>query len=171
MFGKRHLMRDGARAEALVLDKMIYASTVQTNTVTACGYQLRVQFDDGSPIEVFRRVMHREGCRADVGDLIPVRYDPSDRSKIEVDIAEVECRDQAAAERTKQNAIARGEAELRGRLTDASAVAPAAVAPADPRIGILEVSLRQAQRRGDASEIERLTAQLAQLQGDLKPGA
>ena len=114
MFGKRQLMREGTAAEALVLDKKIYASTVQTNTVTACGYQLRVQFEDGSTSEIFRRVMHREGCRAVVGELIPVRFDPADRSKIEVDIAELKARDEAEAARYKADAIARGEAELRG---------------------------------------------------------
>ena len=114
MFGKRQLMREGTAAEALVLDKKIYASTVQTNTVTACGYQLRVQFEDGSTSEIFRRVMHREGCRAVVGDLIPVRFDPADRSKVEVDIAELKARDEAEAARYKADAITRGEAELRG---------------------------------------------------------
>src|SRR5437763_7511912 len=112
MFRKRHLMRDGAKAQALVLDKKIYAQSVQSLTVTACGYQLRVQFDDGSTSEIFRRVMHRDGCTAVVGNVIPVRYDPDDRSNVEVDVAEMKAQDEAEAAQRKADAIARGEAEL-----------------------------------------------------------
>jgi hypothetical protein len=81
--------------------------------LTACGYQLRVQFDDGSTTEVFCRVMHRDGCRGMVGGLIPVRYDPEGRSKIEVDIPVLNARREATTARTKADAIARGEAALR----------------------------------------------------------
>ena len=53
---------------------------------------------------------------------------------------------------------------------------PAPTAPVDgtsvdPRVGILQVSLRQAERRGDAAEVNRLSAQLAELEGELRPGA
>jgi hypothetical protein len=41
----------------------------------------------------------------------------------------------------------------------------------DPRVGILQVSLRQAERRGDTAEVSRLSAQLAELEGGLNPGA
>ena len=48
--------------------------------------------------------------------------------------------------------------------------APIDSASLDPRVGILQVSLRQAERRGDTAEVNRLSAQLASLEGDLKPG-
>ncbi len=56
--------------------------------------------------------------------------------------------------------------------------APGAAGPrsdpaADPRIGILQVSLRQAQIRSDTDEVNRLTAKLVELEGegDPSPGA
>jgi hypothetical protein len=49
--------------------------------------------------------------------------------------------------------------------------APAAGSAVDPRVGILQVSLRQAQNRGDTSEVDHLSAMLAEVQGDLNPGA
>jgi hypothetical protein len=36
--------------------------------------------------------------------------------------------------------------------------------PENPVVGILQVSLREAQRKGDAAEVERLTAKLAEIQ-------
>ncbi len=41
----------------------------------------------------------------------------------------------------------------------------------DPRVDILQVSLRQAVRRGDIPEVKRLSTELAALEHELKPGA
>jgi len=49
--------------------------------------------------------------------------------------------------------------------------APIDTSGGDPRVAILQVSLRQAERRGDTAEVNRLSAQLAELEGELKPGA
>jgi hypothetical protein len=52
-----------------------------------------------------------------------------------------------------------------GTSVDRGAPDPAGAAPAEnPVEGILQLSLRQAQRKGDAAEVERLTAQLAEIQ-------
>ena len=49
--------------------------------------------------------------------------------------------------------------------------APVDTSTVDPRVGILQVSLRQAVRRGDTAEVTRLSAQLAELEDELSPGA
>lgn len=52
-----------------------------------------------------------------------------------------------------------------GTGVDAGAPGPVGAAPpASPLEGILQVSLRQAQRNGDAAEVERLTVKLAEIQ-------
>jgi hypothetical protein len=40
-------MREGVAAQALVLEKKVYASGVETGRADACRYRLRVRFDDG----------------------------------------------------------------------------------------------------------------------------
>jgi hypothetical protein len=111
-------MTEGAQARALVLDKTSYAVTVQTNTVTACKYDLRVRFDDGQTAETSLRVHGREVCWAAVGDLVPVRYDADDRTKIALDepAMKAQLEDRAAAAR--QRAIERGERALEGHPDD-----------------------------------------------------
>ncbi len=49
--------------------------------------------------------------------------------------------------------------------------APVDTSTVDPRVGILQVSLRQAVRRGDTAEVTRLSAQLAELEDELSPSA
>jgi hypothetical protein len=115
VFGKGKLMREGAEAQALVLDKRIYAQTVQSNTVTACNYKLRVRFDDGSTTEISRRAMSRELAWVPVGGLLPVRYDPDDRSKVELDEPALKALRTARAEEAREQAVARGEEALTGR--------------------------------------------------------
>jgi hypothetical protein len=51
--------------------------------------ELRVDFQDGSSAEISRRVGSRirnAGVDFHVGDVVSVRYDPDDRSKIEIDV-------------------------------------------------------------------------------------
>jgi hypothetical protein len=106
------LMRDGVEAQALVLEKKIYASGYSTGKTNACRYKLRVKFKDGSSAEVSRRVWRSKLARANVGDLIPVRYDPADRSKIEIDGNAMEAQRDAAAREVDEQAIAEGEQKL-----------------------------------------------------------
>jgi hypothetical protein len=76
MFNKRKARRDGGQAEALVLEKKIYAATTEGGRTNACRYQLRVKFEDGSTTEISRRVFGYTLASAGVGDIVPVRYDP-----------------------------------------------------------------------------------------------
>jgi hypothetical protein len=106
------LMRDGVEAQALVLEKKIYASGYSTGKTNACRYRLRVKFEDGSTTEVKLRVWRSKLARANVGDLIPVRYDPADHSKIEIDGKAIQAQRDAAAHEVDEQAIAEGERKL-----------------------------------------------------------
>jgi hypothetical protein len=112
MFDKHKLSRDGAEAQALVLEKKIYATEVESGMTSACRYQLRVKFEDGSTTEISRRAFGDTLASAAVGDVIPVRYDPSDRSKIELDRHAIVERQKAQARERDAAAIARGEQAL-----------------------------------------------------------
>jgi len=105
-------MREGVEAQALVLEKKVYASGMQTGRADACRYRLRVRFEDGSTTEVSRRVWGHKLAYAGVGDLIPVRYDRADRSKIVIDGPAVKAQRAARLRELKEQAIKRGEREL-----------------------------------------------------------
>jgi hypothetical protein len=107
MFDKHKLSRDGAQAQALVLEKKIYATEVESGMTSACRYDLRVKFEDGSTTEISRRAFGHTLASASVGDVIPVRYDSADRSKIELDR-------QTLVERQKAEAHDRTPRRLRG---------------------------------------------------------
>jgi uncharacterized protein DUF1707 len=117
MFDRHRLSRDGAQAQALVLDKKVYATEVGSGLASACRYQLRVRFEDGSTTEVSHRAFGDTLARAAVGEVIPVRYDPGDRSKIEIDRDAMVQSAKAQTRERNAAAIARGEAALAGSST------------------------------------------------------
>jgi hypothetical protein len=112
MFGRGKLMREGVAAQALVLEKKVYSSGVETGRADACRYRLRVRFDDGSTTEISRRVWSHGLAYALVGDLIPVRYDDADRSRIVIDRPAAKAKRAAQVRELKDRAIALGEREL-----------------------------------------------------------
>jgi hypothetical protein len=114
MFDKDKLSHDGAQAQALVLEKRVYGSEVETGRASACRYELRVRFPDGSTTEISRRVFGHTAASAAVGDLIPVRYDPADRSNLEIDRRAIAAQRDARARALEDQAIARGEQQLAG---------------------------------------------------------
>ena len=128
MFGKHKLSRDGAQAQALVIEKKIYATEVESGTTSACRYKLRVRFEDGSTIEVSRRAFGHAVASAAVGDVIPVRYDPADRSNIQLDSDALVEREKARTRDIDDRAIARGEQAL-----GLPPRAPLSLPSADPR--------------------------------------
>jgi hypothetical protein len=125
MFDKHKLSRDGAQAQALVLEKKIYATEVESGMTSACRYHLRVKFEDGSTTEISRRAFDHTLASAAVGDVIPVRYDPADRSKIELDRHAIVERQKEQARERDAAAIARGEKVL-GVSSTATPSMPAA---------------------------------------------
>lgn len=104
-----------------------------------------------------------EEYRPIAGDTVKVTFDGDHKVKFDRDVLYKHAQALKAADRTDFASIA-------GQPVGTPTPDTAAVPPDDPRIGILEVSLRQAQRRGDVAELQRLTAQLADLQRDQQPG-
>jgi hypothetical protein len=124
MFGKGKLMREGAQAQALVLDKNSWDVGEATGEVKACTYKLKVQFDDGSTAEIKRRVVNHDAAWVGVGELLPVRYDDADRTKIEVDEPALKALREQQAGELKARLVAAGERKL-AQAGGATAAGPA----------------------------------------------
>jgi hypothetical protein len=123
----RRLMREGATAHAVVLSTRpwgwVTGSVHPNNRLT-----LRVHFDDGSTTTVDRVERTRNlGMDNEVGGTLPMRYDPADRSSVEIDCAALRKRHEAWKAKQDRAAVAAAEKELaRRRRPTATTEAPPA---------------------------------------------
>jgi hypothetical protein len=109
-WGKRKLLREGAQAEAVVIG---LGGGKQSGALF--GLKLRVRFEDGSTEEVYRRVGFHGPNELPwfvVGSTVPVRYDPADHSRIELDLPALKAREEAKRSAANAEAIAAAEARL-----------------------------------------------------------
>ncbi len=87
-------MRDGAPAESIIIEATLRHP--HSRPARSTDYRLQVHFDDGSKTTVIRNENATALGWPKAGDILPVRYDPNDRSKIEID------RRRSARERAKR---------------------------------------------------------------------
>jgi hypothetical protein len=109
-FGKRKLIREGATAEGVVIGM---GGGRQSGALF--GLKLRVRFEDGSMHEVYRRVGFHGPNDLPLfieGSTVPVRFDPADHSRIELDIPALKAREKARRSAAHAQAIADAEARL-----------------------------------------------------------
>jgi hypothetical protein len=90
MLGKRkgHVGNNAASAQAVVTGVKAHGGEAGSTGLTYFDLELRARFDDGSTSEFRCRVGGPfSGTRLTFieGDIVPVRYDPDDRSKIALD--------------------------------------------------------------------------------------
>jgi hypothetical protein len=121
MFGKHDLLRDGARARAVVIAVKRTGGTPVDGGYSPVKYDLglRVRFPDGSTAEVSRHVgglWKGTALSFSEGDIVPVRYDPTNPSKLEVDAQAMESTRAANTAQAKQVAISRADASLAAEL-------------------------------------------------------
>ncbi len=167
MFGHHKLLKNGAVAQGVVTSAK-YFSPAPT-VLGSWRLELTIPFPDGTDGSLSCKVDEALLRSPGPGDLVPVRYDESDHSKIVVDEPALKERRKEAvqvvkdldAERAKRVAEAihnspPGTMEL-GKLTPPDP-------NEDPRIGIARMSIRAAQRRGDLDAVNRLNAQIIELQ-------
>jgi hypothetical protein len=86
VFRKRRerLLRDGAMAQGVVIEQQLRATL---NGVLPEYYvKVRVRFDDGSSIEFRQELDGAQVGRHAEGAILPVRYDPTNHSKIVIDV-------------------------------------------------------------------------------------
>jgi hypothetical protein len=150
MFGRGKLLRDGAQTQGVVVESRRTGSggIAEGDARLSCQVRVRVSFEDGSKAEVSSKLYGRLYVE---GDILPVRYDPDDHSKIEVDLPALEAGRQADVARGQALNVARGEAELAQRE-----------AGEDPRWLMKTMSaMHTAKQAGYLAEYERLQSEVA----------
>jgi hypothetical protein len=116
MFGRgKKIKEHGAQAKAVVLAADMGGMT-NSHGERHWKVTLNVQFDDGSTSEVKTSLWRMMGGSPSVGTIVPVRYDPDDRSKVEIDVAafdagKAEALDEARAKliQASEERLAKGE--------------------------------------------------------------
>jgi hypothetical protein len=125
MLGADKLLSEGARARGLVIEKRGSAPSAEGAGLDMYDVTVRVRFDDGSSTEIQQRLnQHKAGLHTE-GDILPVRYDPADRSKVAVDVPELIARREAAASAKPRPAIADGDQALDGEPVESEPSATA----------------------------------------------
>lgn len=95
MFGskKRHILEDGASAIAVVTNveyaKLLGAMTVARNYNYKLDLTLMIRPDNETPFEAHISDYFSQYSQPSVGDQFWVRYDPEDRTKVEIDTAKI----------------------------------------------------------------------------------
>jgi hypothetical protein len=87
--GKSKLLNEGASVNGVVIDCRLTAGIAGT-TVPDYHVTVRAKFDDGSSTE-FKQKLNKDrvGSYFPIGTILPVRYDPDNHSKIEIDVPAV----------------------------------------------------------------------------------
>jgi hypothetical protein len=108
--GYRRLVREGSRAEGLILA----VDELQSGTIGHSKFRMRIRarLPDGAEPEVTRRVDSHElrGAYATAGDVVPLRFDPAKPEHIDIDLPEWRSRLLAKSESIETEYLRRGEA-------------------------------------------------------------
>ena len=91
MFGRLNVLKDGERIEGIVLDCQTTGVLGKTNSdpLGRSDHRVtfRVHFPDESVEEIETKVKGKDyGMPFGVGETIPLRYDPKDHTRVEVDV-------------------------------------------------------------------------------------
>jgi hypothetical protein len=121
LFGNNKLLTDGVVGQGVVIDSVGPASTGEGGMGRSYSVKVRVQFPDGTTAEFTEKHLDRykHGWRLK-GDIVPVRYDGADHTKIAVDVHALEADRDAESAQAKAEAdvlIAAAEDKLAGRPT------------------------------------------------------
>jgi hypothetical protein len=166
MFGESTLLRDGASAQAVIIEATP-GNMLNRHGERNWHFQLRVHFDDGPSTDVNCEcfdlgldaagpVVGLEPYPFTAGNLLPIRYDPNDRSKVVIDRPKIVTDTTAAHAANRAKQIEKAERQF----------APPAIptqASKETDENYLMDELTAAQTRGDRAEVQRLTGVLEAL--------
>ncbi|HTT95089.1 MAG TPA: DUF3592 domain-containing protein [Solirubrobacterales bacterium] len=112
MFGKRKILKDGEKAEAVVVDSDMSGYS-NSKGINKWKLKLRVRYDDGSTVDVSCSAYPTGPMGAfGVGEVVPVRYWPKDRSVVEVDRDAMVAAKEAGRAEAREKLIQMGEEKL-----------------------------------------------------------
>src|SRR3954466_10685380 len=108
MFGRNKSLDDGTQVDGVIVKAPEY---FRGSADMSGRYKVtvRVRFDDGATVEVERR-LHLSCGEHRVGAVLPMRHDPADRSKIEIDEAALSAGREGDFAARKARAAPRGAA-------------------------------------------------------------
>jgi hypothetical protein len=119
--GKGKLFREGAQIQGVVTERNGPRHTTDGGRANPYHVTVRVKFDDGSTAEIKRKLDRREVGIQSPGAILPLRYDPADRSNIEIEVSAIQgpleakaVANKARIELIKEEAIARAEQQISG---------------------------------------------------------
>src|SRR6476661_2394887 len=112
MFGRgKRILESGAQTKAVVLETDMSGRS-NRRAERLWKVKLRVQFNDGSTAEADCSMWAKPLSGPAVGGILPVRYDPDDHSKVEVDVAARGASQDAARKDLEANLIEEAEEKL-----------------------------------------------------------
>lgn len=112
MFGKRKLLKNGAKAQAVIRSADM-SGLSNSHGAHKWRLELSVQFDDGSTGEASCSAWEVNLASGyGPGQIVPVRYDPSDRSKVEVDHDALKAESEARKEAGRAGLVKLAEEKL-----------------------------------------------------------
>ncbi len=109
--GYRRLVREGRRAEGLILA----VDELRTGTIGHSKFRMRIRarLPGGAEPEVTRTVDSHElcGAYATAGDVVPLRFDPAKPDRVDIDLPEWRSRLLAESKSIETEYLRRGEAK------------------------------------------------------------
>jgi hypothetical protein len=112
MFGHKNLLGDGAQASAIVLDSQDYGLRGDAGGYTGSHIELEVHFTDGTTARVSCKAKIADVGIVIPGQIVPVRYDEGDRTKVEIDGPAMTAQRAAKTEAARAASVARAQAHL-----------------------------------------------------------
>ena len=109
----RRLVEHGTRADAVVLANDVVGANHWIRRL-----RLRVHFGDGTTAEITRIEGHRCASSMTVGERVPVRHDPADPRRVEVDVATFDRRFRRWLAQSQERAVRRTEARIEAERAD-----------------------------------------------------
>jgi hypothetical protein len=100
MFGKLNVGRDGDKGQAVVLKAERHGGITGEGGMSTITYdlELRAHFEDGSSVDFSQRIgnaFKSAGAGFSVGDVVPIRFDPKNHERVEVDMPAIHGRQEA----------------------------------------------------------------------------
>ena len=117
-----HLLASGAQGQGVVSQHHLIATT-QFGDESWYSVHVLFRFDDGTQAEITQGCERGKIGILEVGDKVPVRFDPRDHSKVVLDLPALEARHRekvaaanAARKRLDDEKVAKAQAEIDGRV-------------------------------------------------------
>jgi hypothetical protein len=112
LFGKRKILKNGAKAQAVIRSADM-SGLSNSHGAHKWRLELRVQFDDGTTIDASCRAWEVDiAAGYGAGQIVPVRYDPNDRSKVELDHDALEAQSEARSAAGRAGLVKLAEEKL-----------------------------------------------------------